>query len=1012
MAIEVVQRIDLSIVPSLKGVERSINQQMRSVNTTQAGKQAGEGYASGFGGAAKKLTGVLAGAFAAAKIGNFAADAIAQASDMEESASKIGVVFGDAQADIDTFANKGAKALGMSELAAKNAAASFGIFGKSAKLTGKENAAFSTDLTSLAVDMASFSNTSPEEAIEALSSALRGEAEPIRKYGVLLDDASLRQQALSMGLIKTTKDALTPQQKVLASHALIMKQTSDAQGDFERTSGGLANQQRILAAQWEDSKGKLGAAFLPAVTAVVSGLNDKLFPALTMVGTKVSEAFTAFKTSDFAATLGTGFEQIKTDAMKGFEGLQPTFAQGWAILAKGDFVGGGALAEDSPLTDFLFTIREGFESIGPILQEVGGTLFGALVDVFRELWPTVKQLLPTLMQLFSLFNPLTLIFKTLLPVLPQIAEVFGNLARTLAGALSKALDAIVPILADLIEAILPPLMGLVADLVPFFVDLGEIVGEVAGVLAEGIADAVVALTPLFDALVGVIGELIPFISDLIKSLLPPLLGLFDSLVPLVQGVLDVLVPLISSIADALIPVIQGLMPIVKTVFEFISTTIGNVVKIFQGLIDVVTGIFTGDWKKVWEGVRDIFGGIWDQIKNIFGTLWTVISEFFTNFGPMIWDIISGAAGFIAEKGGEFLGWLWDGIQTKAEELWTWFTSLPETVWGLVLVAATWLGEKGAEFIGWLWEGVKTGAANLWTWFTALPGAIWDLVLAAAGFIGEKGAEFIGWLWEGIKTGAENLWTWFTGLPAAAWNLVLAGAAFVAEKGAEFIKWLWEGTDGNGGIKGGAQAIWDFFTGLPEKIGGFLLTIVGKIAQIGKDIIGWIVEGIVEVAGDIWTAITDALTDSQAEDPLVGGFTGQGGGAVFGGTARGGVVPRGFAAGGIIPGIDPGRRDNVLGRLPNGQAWGLRSGESVFVPEFTRAIGGAPTVEAWNRLAEQGRLGQIGVGVTGGFALGGVAGAKAAAKQLGSDLAWAYANDTIEAIKTRPVAGGGRGARRT
>ena len=75
---------------------------------------------------------------------------------------------------------------------------------------------------------------------------MRGEAEPLRQYGVLLDDASLRQAALELGIISTTKNALTPQQKVLAAQALIYQQTGTAQGDFARTSDGLANKTRIL----------------------------------------------------------------------------------------------------------------------------------------------------------------------------------------------------------------------------------------------------------------------------------------------------------------------------------------------------------------------------------------------------------------------------------------------------------------------------------------------------------------------------------------------------------------------------------------------------------------------------------------------------------------------------------------------------------------------------------------------------------------------------------------------
>lgn len=205
---------------------------------------------------------------------------ISAASDLEETVSKMNQIFGNDAEYIETWSKKSAKAFGQSQQAAIDAAAGFAGLGKAAGLQGKELIGFSTKLTELASDLASFGNTTPEEAILALGSGLRGEAEPLRKYNILLDDATLRQKALAIGLIKTTKDALTPQQKTLASYAVILEQTKDAQGDFARTSGGLANQQRILSAQFKDVQAQIGQFLLPIVTKFVTALNSKLIPAV------------------------------------------------------------------------------------------------------------------------------------------------------------------------------------------------------------------------------------------------------------------------------------------------------------------------------------------------------------------------------------------------------------------------------------------------------------------------------------------------------------------------------------------------------------------------------------------------------------------------------------------------------------------------------------------------------------------------------------------------------------
>jgi hypothetical protein len=221
-------------------------------------------------------------------VGAFAYKAIQAASDFNEAISKNNVVFGAISKEVEAFARTANTALGLSETAALKAAGTFAIFGKSAGLAGKDLSDFSIELVTLASDLASFNNTSVDDAVTALGSALRGEAEPLRKYGVLLDDATLKAAATELGIYSGSK-ALTAQQKVLAAQKVIFDQTGDAQGDFSRTSGGLAAQQKILGATFEDIQQKLGQAFLPIFLKVVTFLNENVVPAFERVATVIGE---------------------------------------------------------------------------------------------------------------------------------------------------------------------------------------------------------------------------------------------------------------------------------------------------------------------------------------------------------------------------------------------------------------------------------------------------------------------------------------------------------------------------------------------------------------------------------------------------------------------------------------------------------------------------------------------------------------------------------------------------
>lgn len=194
--------------------------------------------------------------------------AVTAASNMQESMSKVGVIFGAGAKEVEAFAQSAARNLGQSKQAVLDAAGVFGTFGKAAGLAGTDLATFSNDFTALATDLASFNNTTPEEAVQAIGAALRGEAEPLRRFGVLLDDATLKAEAMKLGIYDGS-GALTAQQKILAAQAAIYKQTSDAQGDFARTADGLANKQRTLSALLDNYQVQLGQEILPKVNELV-----------------------------------------------------------------------------------------------------------------------------------------------------------------------------------------------------------------------------------------------------------------------------------------------------------------------------------------------------------------------------------------------------------------------------------------------------------------------------------------------------------------------------------------------------------------------------------------------------------------------------------------------------------------------------------------------------------------------------------------------------------------------
>lgn len=288
---------------------------------------------------------------AAGQVVQFMGDSIGAASDLGETLSKTNVLFGESSAAVVAFAESAAVQFGQSRQQALDAAATFATFGGAAGLAGDDLVQFSTGFVGLASDLASFNNTTPEQAIQAIGAALRGESEPLRAYGVLLDDATMRQKALELGLIETTKEALTPQNKVLAAQALIYEQTTAAQGDFARTSDGLANQQRVLEAQMADLQATIGEALLPVVVTLTSLFNELVQAVMPPV-------------ADFIRnTLTPAMRQV-AELIRSTVGPALTMMMGNV----GDLGGGMNLFTTGPLAGFVGAIQSALPQVQAAIQ--------------------------------------------------------------------------------------------------------------------------------------------------------------------------------------------------------------------------------------------------------------------------------------------------------------------------------------------------------------------------------------------------------------------------------------------------------------------------------------------------------------------------------------------------------------------------------------------------------------------------------------------------------------------
>lgn len=238
----------------------------KSMGELKKGLIEGLGLAGGLG-IANAVSSVVSGVVD--KVGQ----SIQLASDKAEAASKANVLFGDSYRIVEQASRSAATTVGLSSGAYLTAAGNLGNLITNFGIVGDEAAAMSVDMLQLASDMGSFNNASTEEVTEAMGAAFRGETEPIRRFGVMLSAADVAARAVAMGLAASTK-AVSTEAKARATYSLILQQTTKAQGDFARTSDGLANSERINAAKMEESMTRLGEAITPLYMTIMPLLAD------------------------------------------------------------------------------------------------------------------------------------------------------------------------------------------------------------------------------------------------------------------------------------------------------------------------------------------------------------------------------------------------------------------------------------------------------------------------------------------------------------------------------------------------------------------------------------------------------------------------------------------------------------------------------------------------------------------------------------------------------------------
>ena len=465
---------------------------------------------------------LIAGGAAAVAAGGFLVSTIKPASDLNETVSKTSVVFGDYADQVLKFGDSAATALGMSKEEALSGAATYGNLFRSMDMTEESSAGMSTGLVQLASDLASFNNMDPTQVLDKLRSGLTGETEPLKSLGVNINAALIEAKALEMGLWDGN-GAIDAAAKAQASYALIMEQTTLAQGDFARTSDGLANQQRTLSANFDNIKASIGTALLPVIEKLSEFLNN-LFsdPAFQSGLQKFIDGLSAFasKAVEAIPQIIDWFKRLATwfgDNQGVIVGILAALGVAVAVFVYTTVL--PAVASVIIAMAPVLLVMAAVASVAYFVYEAWTNNWGGIQDKLKAVWAAIQPIFQTLKTWLETNIPIAIQKLTdfwnnvLLPAIQAVWNWIQTNLFPLFEALAELLEVTVGLaitaLAGFWQNVLQPA---IQDMFEWFNDkLMPVLKDVAGWLND-------KLKPAFDGISKAIESVVGWIRDFTDKL--------------------------------------------------------------------------------------------------------------------------------------------------------------------------------------------------------------------------------------------------------------------------------------------------------------------------------------------------------------------------------------------------------------------------------------------------------------------------------------------------------------
>lgn len=699
---------------------------------------------------ATKFLGTIAIAFSVKSLGSFVSDCVEAASNVEEMENKFNVVFGDMSTEMDSWATQFADSVGRNKNSIKSYLADQQNLLVGFGMTREEGANLSKEMTSLALDIASFSNQDEDVAVNAMTKAVMGESEAAKTLGAVLNDTTRAETMRALGM-KGSYDKLSQLEKMQVNYNAILRQSPDAVGDCVRSMGSYESSMRSLKSSQEEFKEFIGGQLLPVMAVFVQWVTKgvkaatKFAKAILLDAEGNNRILKTFdKIHSTVKILQPAMDRF-TSSMKG--GIDRVIGVVGSIVNR---FGGmeNALKLLSIVASAFFIamnwgkIIKGAKSFLTLIQGLGKFFGASSLQVLGVI--AVIVVLALIVEDFIQF---------MLGNDSVIGEIFKNAGIDVDEARQNIINAF-----EKVKEFLFNIFDTIKEAVGMFVD------TVKGFFEKHGEEIYATFERYWNLVMDYLGGIFTFISQLISTIFGDssddiadsqesssntILSTWQKILNFLSMVFDKLFVIVNTSINIILTIIEIVFGLIKSfwdnwggavltgfkiIFDGLKIVIDGFMQVLNGILNFLTSVFQGNWSGAWQAIKEIFSGLWDMIIGIVhaasGALYTVIVTvlgLIVTIWESIWNgitsflsgVLAAIAAFISDTFNNILNGITSTVGNIKDAIVNGFTaaidfikSLPSQAvqWGIDMIQGIANGITGA--MGKVTDAVKNVAGNI------------------------------------------------------------------------------------------------------------------------------------------------------------------------------------------------------------------------------------------------------------------------------------------------------------